>query len=251
MIGIVGGVGPLAGTDLVKKIIEETVAGSDQEHLPVLLYSLPDRIADRTEYLEGKISVNPGIEMANICRQLEKAGVTVIGIPCNTAHAPEIFSTISETLGAWGSRLKLVHMVDETVRYLSTTFERNLNIGILSTTGTYKRRLYADKIVNAGFACTVPPEAMQQDLVHSAIYHPAYGIKANSSKVPEPAQRQLRQVMDQMQAQGVNVILLACTELPLALPEATYRGIPLIDATRILARALIRAYNPDKLKEIT
>ena len=51
MIGIVGGVGPYAGLDLTKKIFDQTLAGSDQEHLPVILVSRPDEIADRTEYL--------------------------------------------------------------------------------------------------------------------------------------------------------------------------------------------------------
>ncbi len=248
MIGIVGGVGPAAGTDLVKKIIEETVAGSDQEHLPVLLYSLPGRIADRTDYLEGKAPVNPGLAMAAICRQMEQAGVTVAGIPCNTAHAPEIFDTIREELEARSSTLQLVHLVDETVRSLRTTFGSGTNIGILSTTGTYKRRLYADKLAEAGFACTVPSEAVQTALVHNAVYHPVYGIKAGGGKGIESARRQLRQAMDGMQLQGAEAVLLACTEMPLALPEATYRGMPLIDATRVLARALIRMYDPAKLK---
>ena len=55
MIGIVGGVGPLAGLDVFKKIIEETVVQKDQEHLPVLLMSYPHLIVDRTEYLLGKV----------------------------------------------------------------------------------------------------------------------------------------------------------------------------------------------------
>jgi aspartate racemase len=50
MIGIVGGVGPLAGLDIFKKIIEETIATKDQDHIPVILSSQPQRIADRTAF---------------------------------------------------------------------------------------------------------------------------------------------------------------------------------------------------------
>lgn len=72
MIGIIGGVGPLAGLDIVTKIIEETIATTDQEHLPVLLSSQPHRIADRTAYLLGQESENPAYAIAEIIQELEK-----------------------------------------------------------------------------------------------------------------------------------------------------------------------------------
>ena len=64
MIGIIGGVGPTAGADLLQKITEETIAGKDQEHLPVILYSIPNKIEDRTLFLQGKIKENPGCQIA-------------------------------------------------------------------------------------------------------------------------------------------------------------------------------------------
>ena len=59
MIGIVGGVGPYAGLDLMRKVFDQTLAGGDQEHVDALLFSLPSGIADRTEYLEGRVEQNP------------------------------------------------------------------------------------------------------------------------------------------------------------------------------------------------
>ncbi|RPI41687.1 MAG: aspartate racemase, partial [Bacteroidetes bacterium] len=58
MIGIVGGMGPYAGLDLLRKIYDNTLAGSDQEHLDTILISLSSRIPDRTEYLLGKENLN-------------------------------------------------------------------------------------------------------------------------------------------------------------------------------------------------
>jgi hypothetical protein len=40
-IGIIGGAGPYAGLNLVKKIFDQTLARTDQDHLPVVLVSLP------------------------------------------------------------------------------------------------------------------------------------------------------------------------------------------------------------------
>ena len=59
IIGIVGGVGPLAGLDLQAKIVAQTIAGRDQDHLPVVSLSWPGPIPDRTEYLLGRVAENP------------------------------------------------------------------------------------------------------------------------------------------------------------------------------------------------
>jgi aspartate racemase len=53
MIGIVGGVGPYAGLDLLRKVYDNTVAGKDQDHLDVVMISVPAAIPDRTAYLLG------------------------------------------------------------------------------------------------------------------------------------------------------------------------------------------------------
>src|SRR5690554_3698735 len=98
MIGIVGGVGPYAGIDLLKNIYDNTIAKKDQDYLNALLFSLSSRILDRTEFLMGSIVGNPGHEIAKIVVTLEKLGVEVVGIPCNTAHSDRIFSVILEEL---------------------------------------------------------------------------------------------------------------------------------------------------------
>ena len=112
MIGIVGGVGPYAGLDLVKKVFDNTFARSDQDHLDVVMLSMPGSIVDRTEYLEGRVEENPGLAIAGILKRLEDTGATHAGIPCNTAHAPGIFSVIERELKTMGSSISLLHMIE-------------------------------------------------------------------------------------------------------------------------------------------
>ncbi len=249
MIGIIGGVGPTAGADLLQKITEETIAKSDQDHLPVILFSLPNKILDRTEYLEGKVNENPGKAMANIALQLEQAGATIAAIPCNTAHADEIFGRVDEKLREQKSRLKLVHLIDENIAYLKGNYKKGTKIGVLSTTGTYKQKIYSKKLELAGFEAIVPAEDIQTEMVHSAIYHYGYGIKANNGKTTALAKAQLEFAMDTLKANGAEAVILGCTELPLAFEEPKYKDMLLIDATRILARAIIKEYDAMKLKE--
>jgi len=49
--------------------------------------------------------------------------------------------------------------------------------------------------------------------------------------------------------QGADAVILGCTEIPLALTEPDLHGVPLLDATKVLARALIIAFAPERLKK--
>lgn len=245
MIGIVGGVGPLAGVDIVKKIIEETNARRDQDHLPVLLSSQAHRIADRTEYLLGKEPINPGIAISEIVLELEKAGATVLGIPCNTAHSPRIFEVIQEELLKNNSKVNVLHMVDETAKFIQSNYP-DATVGVLSTNGTRNTGLYKQVLEKHGLKCIEPNDTLQNK-VHAAIYDEGYGIKAYSSPVTNRAHDELLAAIQELKSKSAQVIILGCTELPLALREKSYYGLPVIDPNRILARALIEAINPSKL----
>ena len=248
MIGIVGGVGPFAGLDIFKKIIEETIATKDQEHLPVLLSSQPNRIADRTAFLKGKELENPGDSLLKIILELENAGANVAAIPCNTAHAPAIFDKIKIGLSQSSSEIKLLHLVEETAKFIQSAYPNKI-VGILSTTGTRDTGLYKSTLSNFHIESISPADDIQ-NMVHDAIYNVEYGIKAQSSPVNEKAKENLLHAIQNLKNQGAHIIVLACTELPLALEEKEYFGLPTIDPNRILARALINSVAPQKLKSI-
>lgn len=247
MIGIVGGVGPLAGLDVFKKIIEETDGQHDQEHLPVLLMSYPHLIVDRTEYLLQKVETNPAYALANIIEQLANNGAKVVAIPCNTAHAPAIFSEVEAQLKSNEVKVKLLHLVKETVNHIKLTAP-DARVAVLSTTGTRNTGLYKNLMIEAGLT-VLEPSAECQHRIHEAIYDKAYGIKAFSSPVNEKALTELKHCMDLLLQENPTHFILGCTELPLAFPESDYKGIPLIDPNRIIARALINELNPRKLKK--
>jgi aspartate racemase len=248
LIGVVGGVGPYAGLDLVKKIFDQTVAGTDQDHLPVALLSLPSAIPDRTAYLLGQEKTNPAAGIASVALQLDRMGARVAAIPCNTAHAEAIFGPVVDKLREQQSKLKLLHLIRETIHFLQTEFPGWRRIGVLSTTGTYRTRLYAGPLEQAGYTVLTPTPQMQEAIVHPAIYHPRFGIKSQSNPVTRQAQQWLEEAVRALQERGAQVIILGCTELPLALTGSGPEGIPLLDPTTILARALIREVAPGQLK---
>jgi aspartate racemase len=248
-IGVVAGVGPLAGLDLLLKIVQETVAARDQDHLTIASLSQPDQIPDRTLYLLGETAVNPGHAMAQQLTTLARMGARVAGIPCNTAHAPAIFDVIRQELAADGTPITLLHMIAEVVRFLVRHAPHIRRVGVLSTTGTYLTRVYPQHLESAGFTVLVPPEDMQRELIHSAVYDPTYGIKTQGAVTPT-ARAHLETGIGHLKTQGVDAIILGCTEMPLAITQQTISGTVIIDSTRILARALIQAVAPAKLRPL-
>ena len=246
IIGVLGGMGPYAGLDLMRKIFDQTQAGMDQEHLPVALLSYSHRILDRSAYLFGKIDENPASAIADIARQLDGLGATVAGLPCNSAHAPAIFDAVKAQLRASGHRIRLLHMIDEAARYAREAAHGIRRIGALSTLAIYRLGLYPQAIEAAGFEAVMPDEDQAQR-VHRAIFDTVYGIKAQSNPVTETASGLLLDAIAYLRHQGAEAVMLGCTELPLAVSESAIDETLIIDPTLALARALIRETYPEQL----
>jgi len=250
MIGIVGGVGPYAGLDLARNVFDNTLASTDQEHLPLVMMSVPETILDRTEYLLNLVDENPGSAIAKVILRMEAAGATVVGIPCNTAHEQGIFGLTRQVLGDNNAEVTLLNMVDETIEAILAQFPNLKKIGVLSTTGAYKFNVYSEPLTNAGLEPIVPPLDMQEGIVHPAIYDKGYGIKAASNPVTDRARTDLLEMIELLKQQGAELIIKACTEIALAIPQQIVHGIPAIDPSIVLARSLIRNLNPIKLKPL-
>lgn len=250
MIGIVGGVGPYAGTDLLNKVFNNTLASTDQEHLDALLLSMPSEIDDRTAYLMGKVDRNPGFAIAKLFLKLEKGGANIGGIPCNTAHSDEIFRVIREELTKAESNIQVLNMIDETIAFIANSYPEVKKVGVLSTTGTYKSKLYSAPLIDKGYDVILPSWQMQEDLIHPAIYHETYGIKTCSNPIAAKAKENLFKGFSFLEDQGAELIILGCTEIPLAITEPKINNITLIDPTNILARALVQHVAPHKLKPL-
>ncbi|MFH0921550.1 MAG: amino acid racemase [Fibrobacterota bacterium] len=249
IIGIAGGVGPYAGLDLNRKIFDETRACTDQDHLPVILSSMPGMIGDRTRFLLGKEKVNPAYALASVLHALENAGASVVAIPCNTAHSPRIFSVIQKQLRKHRSQLRLLNMIEETGRFIRKNYPGLDRVGVLATLGTYASRVYLEILEPMGISVIIP-DLRTQKRVQAAIYDKTYGIKALANPVTSRARRDLLAAVASLKAQDAEAVILGCTEIPLALTDRSVGSLPLVDPTRVLARALIiAAAGPGRMKK--
>lgn len=246
MIGVVGGIGPYAGLDLFYKILNRTKAACDQEHLPISMLSVPHSIPDRTEFLLGNSKINPATTISKVICALYNQGSTVIGLPCNTAHAKPIFNEIIERIP---KEVKLVHMINEVSKFIKNKYPSIENVGILSTMGTSISHVYPDSFSRYGLNGIQVSEEIQKNYISPAIYSKDHGIKAQSNPVTAQAKKELLKGIDYLDKEGAEIIIMGCTEIPLAIKDNKINGKPLIDSTKILARALILKSSPEKLIE--
>lgn len=249
IIGIVGGVGPHAGLDLGRKVLDQTRATVDQDHLNMVVISWPRCVPDRTAFLLGQSIDDPVPGMVRCVHALESVGATVAGIACNTAHAPRLFDRLIASLQSSGSRIVVVNMIQEVARFIQHHFPDVRRVGVLATDGTVTTNAYGEVFAKEDLTSVYPDAPVQRELVHGAIYDRNYGIKAMPSPVSERARAAvLAAAMHLLNDKGAEALVLGCTELPLAVSERFLHGKPVIDASMVLARALLASVEPERLK---
>lgn len=223
VIGILGGMGPLATADLYRKIIETTPAASDQQHIPVVIYADP-RVPDRTAaLLHGGEDPTPWLVAG--ARALSEMGADFIVIPCNTAHAflDDIRPAVDRPI---------LSMIDAAADEVRATWEQVQTVGLLATSGTIASEMYQRAFQQRGLDVIVPDDDVQSRCVAAAIAE----VKAGRSG--STATTLLAEAAEHLAARGAGVILAACTEIPIALQQRHIRT-PLLDATASLARTAV------------
>ncbi len=222
LIGILGGMGPLATVDFVTKIINQTPASRDQDHLPLLVHSVP-QIPDRTACLmENRES--PIDALLQGLNTLINGGAGCIAIPCNTAH--HWYEQLAQA-----SSVPILHIAEACAESLAR--DQITSVGLLATDGTLKAGFYPKHLAAFGIDMKTPDAALQRQVME--------GIYLVKSGAVEQGGRLLDACMSEMLQQGVERVILGCTEIPFALDHIGSPNAHLgMDATKALAAACIQ-----------
>jgi aspartate racemase len=247
LIGILGGMGPQAGLDMADKLIALTQTQCDQDHLPFVLFSLPETVPDRSAFLLGKTETNPAYAIADQFEKMSEMGVSIAVMACNTAHASPIFDVALDLLRAKGVELRILHLINETMNHIREKHPQVKRVGILRTRGTYQSRLYDQAIEDVGLEVILPDQDVRENDIHAALYGPSFGIKTSPGAVTAEASRRVHNAIDHVITLGAEAIILGCTELPLAIKEDQINGIPIVDPAKVIVEKLIRETYPDRL----
>ncbi|HSV52595.1 MAG TPA: amino acid racemase, partial [Burkholderiaceae bacterium] len=136
VIGVLGGMGPLATVDFMHKLLDATPAEFDQDHVPIVVSSIP-QIPDRSAAFRGNGS-SPLAAMIESGRRLSSAGAELVVVPCNTAHL--WFNELRAALD-----LPMLHIVDAALEDVLAMVEPSAPIGLLCTDATLASGLYVER----------------------------------------------------------------------------------------------------------
>jgi aspartate racemase len=228
ILGVLGGMGPLASAQFMLRLTLLTPAATDQEHIPAVLWSDP-RVPDRTR---GKLSDgdDPLPWLQRGVRGLRQAGCAAIAIPCNTAHG------WYDELAAEG--LPILHIVDAAATELRRVAPRG-RVGLMGTAATLRMRLYQERLEAQGWECITPDDDQMTRLVSPAIAL----VKANQVA---GAYAPLAEVVAALAARGAGAVVLGCTEIPLGIQAGPHQSlpVPVVDTIDALALAAIAWARP-------
>jgi aspartate racemase len=224
MIGVLGGMGPLATVDFFNKVLAATPAKGDADHVPLLIQSDP-RIPPRPAAILGS-GHSPLPALVAGRDRLISAGALALAMPCNTAHFWH-----ADLLQ--GCTVPFFSIVDTSISELAQLQEpppAGSRIGIIATQATLSAQIFDEPIQRSGYTVLLPSEAEMATHVLPSIEAVKAGQIAQGGRLIE-------QVVDGLIKQGASAVILACTEIPLALDaiQSPCRS-RCVDTTAALAR---------------
>lgn len=220
-IGIVGGMGPEATSELFSRIISKTSATCDQDHIKVSIINDP-QIPDRTEYILGQ-GESPIPRIVENLHKLAKTGADIAMIPCMTAH-----SFISELQKQ--SPLPIINAIKLVEDHLTNNPSIS-RIGLLATKGSYESNVFQKYISKE----IVLPNKSNRDKLMNIIYG-VDGIKSKGA-IPDHLMN-IKEIIQEFI--DVQAVIAGCTELGLVMREETV-GIPVIDPITLLAEFAVES----------
>ena len=238
-VGIVGGLGPLAGAHFYRRLIELSPATDDSTHLPMILVSNP-WIPSRIEHLEGR-GRSPVPELTKVCKQLISVGAELIVIPSSTTHA--YYDELQRAMDV--HMVSLVQSVADDLRTHSIK-----KVGILATTPTRQYRIYEEHFKQYGIDFSYP-DSDSQEQVMEVIQRTKAGMAG------ELDGEWLNAIVNGKWSDGSDGVLLACTELPVVYTLLNKergdiaQGKKVLDATDILAKRVIEEAYESRHNEVS
>ncbi len=221
IVGVIGGMGPEATVELMRRVIDATPALDDADHIHMIVDNNP-KVPSRIKALIDGDGESPGPAMAAMARRLEIAGADFLVIPCNTAH--HYWSHASEAVA-----IPVWHLPELTLSRIATTIGSAEAIGMLASPALRQVELYEPHCRRLGMRPLYPKR--EEDLLQV--------IKAVKAKRVGDREIELfRRAAGELAAAGAHAIVLACTEFSLVSDRLELQ-VPTFDTLQVLAEQIV------------
>lgn len=227
-IGILGGLGPEATADYYKEIIKGFNERNESESLnypEIVIYSV--NMSKFIGLLEVKNYIQAADYLAQCLNNIKNAGADFAVISANTPHL--LFNEIQSKVD-----LPLISIV-EVCAHKAQEYALK-KCALLGTKFTMQNDFYNNVFRQYGIEICVP-ETKQIEFINSKLFNELeLGIFKDETR-----QELLDIVMEIQEKQGIDSVILGCTEFPLMFKESDYLGLPFLNTTKIHVAAIIKA----------
>jgi len=228
IVGVVGGMGPEATVDFMRRVIRSTPANDDCDHIRMIVDNNP-KIPSRIKALIDGIGESPGPVMAEMAVNLASQGAGVIVIPCNTAHF--YYGEVSAAV-----EIPVLNMIELAVEAVISENPSVKTAGLLASDAVVKTGLYAKAFQNRDISLRIPSSRIQENLMSSI-------LRIKRGDIGQEVKDGLTTAAHDLIGQGAQVLLVACTELSITADEVYFRT-RVYDTAQVLAEATVRAVFP-------
>jgi aspartate racemase len=218
--GVIGGLGPAATLDFFDRILKRTKASRDQDHLRLIIDN-NTQVPDRNDFMRGD-GPSPIPALVASAKGLEIAGADFVVMACNTAHAFE--KDLREAISV--PFLSIIEVTADEVASLKPK-----RAGVLAVNAALSAGLYQNALKERG----IEPVLLNPDSQKS-FQELIYRIKGGDAGAN--SQRAMKTLADKLIAQGAEVVIAACTEVPLVLSQDDIDA-ELISSTDVLVEKTI------------
>lgn len=223
VVGIIGGMGPDATVELMRRVLAATPAHDDADHIHMMVDNNP-KVPSRIRALIDNDGENPGPVLAAMARRLESAGADFLVIPCNTAHYYWEYAQEAVQIPVW-------HLVDLTLAAISANSDNASRVGLLASPALRRIALYEPW-------CT----KYQLDLLYPDNENELLEIIkiVKSRSITQVTIKQFNRIALKLADKGVDSLILGCTEFSL-IAEHLEVNIPVFDTLQLLAQEIVKS----------
>ena len=208
-LGILGGMGTLAGVDIVNLLVREAAergVEGDSDYPEFIYYNLPTKALDCHGVSDDDMLL---VELQHGLNTLKEDGANLFIVACNSAHRH--IEAMQKLTGQ-----RVVSLIEAACMAV-----RESPVGVLQSESCRLDGLYRRALDERGFQ-TLEVEGGTQRYVDKAILRALQGRRDN------PAAFWVKDAIHELRDAGAKSIILACTEIPL-LVRSLEMSIRLID----------------------
>lgn len=218
IVGVIGGMGPEATVDLMRRVILATPAKDDVDHIHMIVDN-NSKVPSRMKALIDKTGEDPTPVLVGMAKGLVTAGADFLVIPCNTAHY--YHDAVQQAVA-----VPVADMIGLSIQRFRNELGANPRIGLLASPAVRLTGLFERRCREAGIDVLWPQG--EDDAAVLAV------IKAIKAGRPSPEQMSAyRGAAQGLVRQGAGLLVIACTELSVA-AGLDDLGAPWIDTLDVL-----------------